>query len=147
MGDSFHNDTFSGNPAYRFLTEEMRELHLLREPHGYAEGMAFGNLAYQMRYSVESLELQLREEGAPHVLQLSIFWHNESQEPTRWHLYADGYEVAAGTGSFARQCFEGSAEKFRDVCREAVAAASLPTLDERDYRILDRARAIAATEG
>ena len=147
MGEVITPGKFSGNSDYRFLTEEKREIHYLREPSIYSNAMAWGNLGYQMQYSVETLESQLEEEGDPHILQINFDWSDGNwRNPTIWRLYADGYEVASGSGKYARQCFETSAERFRDVCREAVSAANLPTLDTSEYRILKRARAIAAAE-
>lgn len=122
-------------------------MHYLDVPRGFNEGMAHGNLGYQMQYSVESLEQKLAEEGNPHVLQLNAFnpegdWKN----PSTWHLYADGREIASGDGRFARQCFESSAEAFREICRQAMAQANLPTLTESEYRLLKTAQRIASFE-
>ena len=64
MGKVITPDKFSGNNNYRVLREEMREFHYLREPNNYSSGMAWGDLGYQMQYSVESLESLLEEEGA-----------------------------------------------------------------------------------
>lgn len=124
--------------------------HYLREPHGFSNFQLWGNLHYQMQWSVRTLEAQLAEEGAPHVLQLNAFgcegskgdWRN----PARWMLYADGREVARGDGDRARRCFEESAETFRDLCREAVKAAGLDKLTEREYWLLCRARDVAKFE-
>lgn len=130
-----------------FLSGKRQPLHYLREPHGFNSGMAWGNAGYQMHYSVETLEKQLASEGNPHILQLNSFSYNDDwKNPTSWHLYADGYEVASGDGDYARQCFEESAEAFRDSCRRAIDQADLPALSEREYYILDRARAIARFE-
>lgn len=130
--------------GYRYLTGERRQLHLLRQPHGYAAGMAWGTVGYQMRYSVETLEAALAEEGNPHVLQLDV--RGEDRQPQVWSFYADGTLVAGGDGEYATQCFEESAEKFRDVCRAAVAAAALPPLSQREYQLLRAARSIARVE-
>lgn len=124
--------------------------HCLREPHGFSSAQLWGNLHYQMQWSVRTLEAQLAEEGAPHVLQLNAFgcegpkgdWRN----PVRWFLCADGREVARGDGDRARRCFEESAETFRDLCREAVETAGLDELTEREYWLLCRARDVARFE-
>lgn len=124
--------------------------HYLREPHGFSSFQLWGNLHYQMQWSVRTLEAQLAREGRPHVLQLNAFscegreadWRN----PVRWYLYADGREVARGDGEQARRCFEESAELFRDLCRESIEAAALDELTEREYRLLCRARGIARFE-
>lgn len=113
MGEVVTPGKFDGSKGYRFLREEKRDIHYLREPDNWNSGMAWGNLGYQMQYSVESLEGQLAEEGNPHVLQLNLDWHDSDwQNPSAWRLYADGYEVASGNGEYARQCFEVSAESL-----------------------------------
>lgn len=131
----------------QYFQTEKREFHYLRNPRGYNEGMTCGNLGYQMHYSVESLEKQLADEGNPHVLQLNSYsYGNDWKNPDRWHLYVDGYRVAYGTGDYAHQCFEESAESFRDACRRAIEEAELPELSKHDYHLLCRARAIARFE-
>lgn len=138
----------SWNVHPKSLECEKRELHCLDEPHGFVSGMARGNLGHQMQYSVRLLERQLTDEGHPHVLQLNAFGSGEGgwMNPDRWHLYADGFEVAHGSGEFARACFEDFAEAFLGVCREAVEDAGLAELDEREFRLLCRARNIAHYE-
>lgn len=42
-----------------------REVHYLDVPHGFASGKAYGNLGYQMQYSIRVLERRLAEEGRP----------------------------------------------------------------------------------
>ena len=122
-----------------------KEFHYLDKPRGYVSGMARGNLGHQMHYSVCLLEKQLADEGRPHVLQLNAFGEGEGgwMNPDRWHLYADGLEVAIGSGEFARACFEDSAEAFLNACRRAVEDANLADLDEREFYLLCRARGIA----
>lgn len=127
---------------------EKRQLHYLDVPHGFVSGMAHGNLGYQMQYSVRLLERKLADEGHPHVLQLNAFGGGECgwMNPDRWHLYADGIEVANGSGEFARVCFKDSAEAFLGACREAVQDACLADLSEREFYLLCRARDIARYE-
>ncbi len=125
-----------------------REMHYLREPHGFAEGMAWGNLGYQIAYSAKVLEERLAEEGRFFVLQLNTTrgggggWKN----PTGWRLYANGREVASGSGEFARECFYESAEKFMEQCRAAIDESGVQPVCEHDYRLLKTAQRIAAVE-
>lgn len=142
------NSSQSQNVLPKSFECEKRQLHCLDVPHGFVSGMARGNLGYQMQYSVRLLERQLADEGHPHVLQLNAFGNGECgwENPRRWYLYADGFEVAHGSGEFARACFEDSAEAFLDVCREAVQDAGLSELDEREFYLLCRARDIARYE-
>ena len=120
-------ETTPRNPFERMRAEKP-VFYCLREPDGFFSAQLWANLHYQMEWSVRTLEVQLAEEGKPHVLQLNAFndlgggqdWRN----PTRWCLYADGRKVADGDGDQARRCFEEGAETFRDLCRESVEAAS-----------------------
>lgn len=139
--------TTSSKLNMHYLTADEPKMHWLDKPNSFNSGMAHGNLGYQMQYSVESLEAQLVAEGSPHVLQLNAFaYENDWKNPTSWHLYADGHQVASGNGKYARQCFQTSAETFRDICRQAVEEADLPSLSEHDYKMLAAARRIARFE-
>lgn len=119
-----------------------RRMHLLDEPHGYISALAKDNLAHQMRFSVKTLEDELLAAGTPHVLQIEL-QGDDSREPTAWTLFADGEDVASGTGAFARECFYEGARVFLGVCCDAVRAANLPEWSEHEYRLLSAARKIA----
>ena len=125
------------------LTVNPRRMHLLDEPYGYISALAKDNLAHQVRFSVKTLEDELLAAGTPHVLQIELRG-DDSREPAAWTLFADGEDVASGSGAFARECFYEGAGVFLDVCRDAVRAADLPEWSERDYRLLSTARKIAA---
>ena len=128
---------------YLHLYEPRKKIKLLYEPHGYAEGMARGNLGWQMEYSATTLEEALAAEGNPHLLQLALHGPDR-REPEAWKLYADGELVAAGDGAWARACFVRRADEFRDVLRAAVEAAGLEPLTAEAYRILKTARGVRA---
>ena len=119
-----------------------RRMHLLDEPYGYISALAKDNLAHQVRFSVKTLEDELLAAGTPHVLQIELRG-DDSREPAAWTLFADGEDVASGTGAFARECFCEGARVFLGVCRDAVRAANLPEWSEREYRLLSAARKIA----
>ena len=125
------------------LTVNPRRMHLLDEPHGYVSALAKKNLAHQMRFSVKTLEDELLAVGTPHVLQIELRG-DDSREPAAWTLFADGEDVASGSGAFARECFYEGARVFLGVCRDAVRAADLPEWSEREYRLLSAARKITA---
>ena len=131
--------------AHLNLHAERRRLHLLAKPTGFVSGMAMDNPGFQMRYSVKVLSQELADAGEPRVLQLVLLGEDE-RNPRRWALYADGTEVASGTGDFARACFEESAERFLGVCREAVAANASTSFGKHGYELLEAARRIAAIE-
>ena len=120
-----------------------RRMHLLDEPCGYVSALAKNNLAHQMRFSAMMLQDELLAVGTPHVLQIELRG-DDSREPAAWTLFADGEDVASGSGAFARECFYEGAEVFLDVCRDAVHEANLPEWSEREYRLLSAARKIAA---
>lgn len=119
-----------------------RRMHLLDKPYGYISALAKDNLAHQMRFSVKTLEDELLAAGTPHALQIELRG-DDSREPAAWTLFADGEDVASGSGAFARECFYEGARVFLDVCRDAVRAADLPEWSEREYRLLSAARKIA----
>ena len=125
------------------LTVNPRRMHLLDEPYGYISALAKDNLAHQVRFSVKTLEDELLAAGTPHVLQIELRG-DDSREPAAWTLFADGEDVASGSGVFARECFYEGAGVFLDVCRDAVRAADLPEWSEREYRLLSAARKITA---
>ena len=120
-----------------------RRMHLLDKPYGYISALAKDNLAHQMRFSVKTLEDELLAAGTPHVLQIEL-QGDDLREPTAWTLFADGEDVASGSGAFARECFYEGARVFLGVCRDAVHEANLPEWSEREYRLLSAARKIAA---
>ena len=120
-----------------------RRMHLLDEPYGYISALAKDNLAHQVRFSVKTLEDELLAAGTPHMLQIELRG-DDSREPAAWTLFADGEDVASGSGAFARECFYEGARVFLGVCRDAVHEANLPEWSEREYRLLSAARKIAA---
>lgn len=120
-----------------------RRMHLLDKPYGYISALAKDNLAHQMRFSVKTLEDELLVAGTPHVLQIKL-QDDGLREPSAWTLFADGEDVASGSGAFARECFYDGARVFLDVCRDAVRTADLPEWSEGEYRLLSAARKIAA---
>ncbi len=125
------------------LTVNPRRMHLLDEPCGYVSALAKNNLAHQVRFSVKTLEDELLAAGTPHVLQIELRG-DDSREPVAWTLFADGEDVASGSGAFARECFYEGARVFLGVCRDAVHEANLSEWSEREYRLLSAARKIAA---
>ena len=120
-----------------------RRMHLIDEPHGYVSALAKDNLAHQMRFSVMALEDELLAAGTPHVLQIEL-QGDDLREPSAWTLFADGEDVASGSGAFARECFCEGTRVFLGVCRDAIHAAKLPEWSEREYRLLSAARKITA---
>ena len=145
--DIKNNHDYASDDLCLDLPEDHKAFHYLREPYNLGSFWKWGNLHYQMPWSVQTLEEQLKEEGNPHVLQLNAFSYSDDwQNPDSWYLYADGTLVGFGNGARARQCFEESAESFRDLCRMRVECMGLEPLDEREYKLLSRARDLARYE-
>lgn len=129
--------------SYLNLQAEPRPLKLLDEPDGYISAMAKSNLGHQMRYSVELLEKELADEGAPRILQLQT--DDDPADPSYWRLYANGALVASGTGAYARECFEREAHAFLEGLRAAVKEGSA-AITSRQFAQLVVARRIARVE-
>ena len=98
---------FSGNSSFRNLDVEQREMHYLREPKGFSSGMAWGNLGYQMQYSVESLERQLADEGNPHT---------EAKRMNEWlPELGNGFDYSADADAFTTRYDPDAIETFMGV--------------------------------
>lgn len=126
---------------YRNLAVPKQEMHYLRKPHGFATGMAWGNLGYQMRYSAEVLEDELVQASTPHVIQL-VLEGEDAQNPSSWQLFADGIQIADGTGEYARALFCNHETAFLDLCREATLSANLTKWTKHEYDLLKTAERI-----
>lgn len=137
------NRTVSSS-AFHNLRTEKKQLHLLVKPTGFVSGMAMDNPGFQMKHSVKLLEQELADAGEPRVLQL--FLRGDSKEPDAWELHADGCLIASGSGGFARECFEQSATRFLEICREAIAQNAGPSFGTAGYELLKAAKSVAQVE-
>ena len=129
------------NHNYSYLDVEKRKIKLLDKPNGFVSGMMKDHLGYQMQFSVEKLENDMASEGVFHVLQLKLSGLDKLN-PHTWTLYADGEEVACGSGDFARALFCEDECAFLNLCRDAINDYELPTWTKHDYKILCSARKI-----
>lgn len=144
-GNPREGATVAASPAFHNLRTERKRLHLLVKPTGFVSGMAMDNPGFQMEYSVKLLEQELADAGEPRVLQL--FLRGEDQKnPDAWELFADGTMVASGTGDFARECFEQSATRFLEVCREAIAQNAESSFGTAGHELLQAAKLVAQIE-
>ncbi|MGN0287423.1 MAG: hypothetical protein ACI4B6_07125 [Atopobiaceae bacterium] len=133
--------------SYFGLRSEPERIKYLSRISGATAGLIAANLGYQMQFSVQALETELAVNGTPHILQLNLDWAGKDwRNPSYWWLFADGREVASGTGDYAWNLMAESATGFQDLCRDAIAEAKLPTLDDKTFQILKLARSIAARE-
>ena len=122
--------------SFANLRAPKREIHYLDVPHGFVSGMAKGNIAHQMRYSVDLLEQTLRSEGRYFLLQLKMDFTGEGAScPSSWELFANGRCIASGDDGFAKECFYDSAETFMKVCREAIEASNVESLTPEEFKI------------
>lgn len=132
---------------YLTLAAPHRKMHYLHKPVSFNTAVSWTTLDHQVRYSVQVLERELNEQGNPHILQLELdpqsYLDNPNLTIQTWTLYADGLRVAHGEGSFARECFEKSADEFLNVCRQAVLAADLQKNSVEEYELLRKVRNIA----
>ena len=137
-------DNFSVRSERNFhnLAAKPKRMHLLDEPSGYASAMVKSSLSHQMRFTVKKLERELCAAGDPHVLQIKLLG-DDSREPSRWMLFADGVCVADGSGVFAHECFCEGAEVFLDLCRDTVEPAELRQWSQREYELPSAARGVA----
>lgn len=145
--DAFASERYSERTggAFHNLRAERKRLHLLVKPTGWVSGMAMDNPGFQMKHSVKLLEEELAQAGEPRVLQLFLRGA-DSKDPDAWELFADGTMVASGSGDFARECFEQSATRFLELCREAVAANAAPSFSKQEYDLLQAAKHVAQVE-
>lgn len=130
--------------SYLNLHPQPKPLKLLDKPSSLASSLAKSNLAHQMRFSTQVLEQELAASGQARVLQIHVE-QNVNPDQGRWALYANGQQVAGGTYSFARECFQQDERAFLSTCKEAVELSS-QSLNEDEYHLLSLARDIAAAQ-
>lgn len=81
-----------------------------------------------MRFSIEMLQRKLEEEGRYFDLMLL---RNERMRD-RWHLFANGMEIAVLDDDFGYDCFDASSTRFLERVEEALAASGVEPLEEND---------------
>lgn len=139
------NESSNTVTTTRFGTPR-KELHCIDKPSGFVSGMAKDNYGYQMAYSVALLEKQFADEDLYYVLQLNTPVDQDYRDPSSWRLYANGTEVAGGSGDFAQACFYASENSFLEQCREAVLSSGVPSVEASEYRLLKMSQKIARYE-
>ena len=98
------------------------------QPHSVTEAKGLRSLAHQMRFSIEMLQRKLEEEGRYYDLMLL---RNERMQD-RWHLFANGMEIAVLDDDFGYDCFDASSTRFLERVEEALAASGVEPLEEND---------------
>lgn len=125
---------------HRYFSEKL-PINYIEVPSGFVDGMAKGNVSYQMKASMRILEEELYAQDRPHVLQLRIPDREEAE--TIWELYVDGLKTAYGNMDYAKQCFAQSATAFKDLCQSAIEDSAASPCTQQEYALLCKARRIA----
>ena len=134
----------SRKPEIQYLLAKREVKHYLddpatHQPHSVTEAKGLRSLAHQMRFSIEMLQRRLEEEGKYYDLMLL---RNERMQD-RWHLFANGAEIAVLDDDFGYDCFDVSSTRFLERVEESLAASEVDPLSENEMRLLRSAKAIA----
>ncbi len=133
----------SHKPEIQCLLAKREVKHYLDDPtthhpHSVTEAKGLRSLAHQMRFSIEMPQRKLEEEGKYYDLALV----RDERMRDRWHLFANGMEVAVLDDDFGYDCFNVSSTRFLERVEEALAASGVEPLDENGMRLLRSAKAM-----
>lgn len=134
----------SRKPEIQYLLAKREVKHHLddpatHQPHSVTEAKGLRSLAHQMRFSIEMLQRRLKEEGKYYDLMLL----RDERMQDRWHLFANGMEIAVLDDDFGYDCFDVSSTRFFERVEEALTASKVEPLDESEMRVLRSAKAMA----
>lgn len=134
----------SRKPEIQYLLAKREVKHYLddpaaHQPHSVTEAKGLQSLAHQMRFSIEMLQRKLEEEGKYYDLMLL----RDERMQDRWHLFANGMEIAVLDDDFGYNCFDASSTRFLERVEEALTASKVEPLDESEMRVLRSAKAMA----
>lgn len=135
----------SRKPEIQYLLAKREVKHYLddpatHQPHSVTEAKGLRSLAHQMRFSIEMLQRKLEDEGKYYDLMLV----RDERMQDRWHLFANGMEVAVLDDDFGCDCFDVSSTRFLERVEEALMASRVEPLDESRMRLFRSARAMAS---
>ena len=133
----------SRKPEIQYLLAKREVKHYLddpatHQPHSVTEAKGLRSLAHQMRFSIEMLQRKLEEEGRYYDLMLL----RDERMQDRWHLFANGMEIAVLDDDFGYDCFDVSSTRFLERVEETLMASKVEPLDESRMRLLRSAKAI-----
>lgn len=134
----------SRKPEIQYLLAKRQVKHYLDDPathhpHSVTEAKGLRSLAHQMRFSIEMLQRRLEEEGNYYDLMLV----RDERMQDRWHLFANGMEIAVLDDDFGYDCFDASSVRFLERIGETLMASKVEPLDESRMRLLRSAKAMA----
>lgn len=134
----------SRKPEIQYLLAKREVKHHLddpatHQPHSVTEAKGLRSLAHQMRFSIEMLQRKLEDEGKYYDLMLV----RDERMQDRWHLFANGMEVAALDDDFGYDCFDVSSTRFLERVEEALAVSKVEPLDENGMRLVRSTKAMA----
>lgn len=135
----------SRKPEIQYLLAKREVKHYLddpaaHQPHSVTEAKGLRSLTHQMRFSIEMLQRKLEEEGKYYDLVLL----RDERMRDRWHLFANGMEIAVLDDDFGYDCFDVSSTRFLERVEETLMASKVEPLDENGMRLLRSAKAMAS---
>lgn len=119
----------SRKPEIQYLLAKRDVKHYLdnpatHQPHSVTEAKGLRSLAHQMRFSIEMLQRNLEDEGKYYDLTLV----RDKRMQDRWHLFANGAEIAVLDDDFGYDCFDVSSTRFLERAEEALTASTAELL-------------------
>ena len=133
----------SRKPEIQYLLAKREVTHYLddpatHQPHSVTEAKGLRSLAHQMRFSIEMLQRKLEEEGRYYDLMLL----RDERMQDRWHLFANGMEIAVLDDDFGYDCFDVSSTRFLERVEEALTASKVEPLDENGMHLIRQMKAM-----
>lgn len=127
----------SRKPEIQYLLAKREVKHYLddpaaHQPHSVTEAKGLRSLTHQMRFSIEMLQRKLEEEGKYYDLVLL----RDERLRNRWHLFANGMEIAVLDDDFGCDCFDVSNTRLMERLEEAIATSMILRRKERFCRNL-----------
>ena len=135
----------SRKPEIQYLLAKREVKHHLddpatHQPHSVTEAKGLRSLAHQMRFSIEMLQRRLEDEGKYYDLMLL----RDERTQDRWHLFANGMEIAVLDDDFGYDCFDMSSTRFLERVEKAFAASGVEPLSESEMRLFRSVKAIVS---
>ena len=135
----------SRKPEIQYLLAKREVKHYLddpatHQPHSATEAKGLRSLAHQMRFSIEMLQRRLEEEGKYYDLMLL----RDERMQDRWHLFANGMEIAVLDDDFGYDCFDVSSTRFLERVEEALMASRVEPLDENGMHLIRQMKAMVS---
>ena len=135
----------SHKPEIQYLLAKRKVKHYLddpaiHQPHSVTEAKGLRSLAHQMRFSIEMLKRKLEDEGKYYDLMLL----RDERTQDRWHLFANGMEIAVLDDDFGYDCFDASGTRFLERIEESLIESRVEPLDEIGMRLIRQMKAMVS---